>query len=370
MEIKVDRKELERELTIAKKIIGGRTNLAICQSVLLTLYDGGVAIQSTNLSRAYVGIVGDPLHSYWIPDNADKIAIDLTRLMKVVKAIPKKQATVPFEITWDGDGILVNNTTTIVSAGRAKDYPTLPHFPQSRSYNLLSYDALNQTNAIGGCKDDRRCHINHLYADTENGRLASTDGSRLYTMAIPIEPTLKPFMIEKDAASILCTPQLRDHIGKVRVSKDNLFVDTGNGYLSVSIPIDAEFPDIGMLIEYFNQDPDAIISMPDKQTMVDALNEAGGILGDGYKGIILEANGTVAITATNPDAGEFSKDITADVTKCGIDFEMAYNPKFIIDICKQIADTGINFLFPGQDQPLLVKSEINGFQAVIMPMNI
>jgi len=369
MKIKVNRKELEKELAIAKKIIGGKTNLAICQSVLLSFYDSGVAIQSTNLDRAYIGTIGDKLYNDWVPDNSDQIPIDVIRLIRIVKAISKKTTEIPLEITWDGNGLLVNDTTTIVAHGRVDDYPTLPQLPQSRSYNLFSYDAFKQTNAIGGYKDDKRAHINSLYADTINGRLASTDGSRLYTMAIPVEPTLKPFMIPKDTVTVLCIPQLRNHIGPARISNNNLFFSTDNGHLSVRVP-DGEFPDVGFLAEMFGQDPDAVISMPDKQTMIDALNEAGGILDGSYKGIVLEANGNVTITAANPDCGEYKKDISKDVDKCGIDFEMAFNSKFIIDTCKQIADVGINLLFPGQDKPMLIQSEVNGFQAVIMPMQI
>ena len=393
-QIIVDRKALERELTIAKKVIGKGNSLMICQSVRLAFYEDGIAIQSTNLGRAYTGVIGDPLYNYWVPDNSEKVLIDADRFMKVVKAIPKKITEVSLEITWEDHGLLINGTTTIVGSGRVDDYPTLPQLPVSRSYNLFSYDAFSQVSGITYCKEDKRVHINHLYADTKTGRLVSTDGSRLYVTKIPITESLKPFMIEKNAVNILCTPQLRDHIGPVRLDKRNVFFITGNGYMTIRLPEDAEFPNYGMVCEYFGQDPEAIISMSDKQIVIDAMNEAQGILSDRYRGITVDINGHVIISAVNPDLGEFKKDISKEVDAYSIgsliDYDLlectlqlqnhigylgknmtfGFNPAYIIDACKQIPDTGLNLLFPGENKPMLIQSAINDFQVVIMPMRV
>jgi len=393
MKITVNRKELERELAIAKKVIGRPNSLMICQSVLLSFYENGIAIQSTDLSKAYMGVIGDPLYNYWIPDNSDQIVISLDRFMRVVKAISKKTTEVSLEFTQEDQGLLVNGTTTIVASASADDYPYLPKFPASTQYNLFMYDGLNQVNSLKGDRDDKRMHIQCLYADTQNGRLASTDGSRLYLSKIPVTESLKPFMIEKDAVDVLCTPQLRNHIGPVRIKDNNLFFDTEKGYLSVRIP-DGEFPDCGFLIEMFSQDPGAVVSVSDKHVVIDAINEAQGILSDQYRGIMIDINGHVIISATNPDYGEFKKDISRDVTiylseeelvdnvfDCtkqlqnhigylGKPLSLALNPAYVIDVCKQIPDVGINFLFPGADSPMLIESAMTDFRAAIMPMRV
>jgi len=389
----VNRKALERELIIAKKVAGKGCNIAICQSVRLAFYEDGIAIQSTNLDRAYTGVIGDPLYNYWIPDNSDQITINIDRLIRIIKAIPKKTTEISLEITWEEHGLLVNGTTTIVQSGRVEEYPTLPKFPQSKSYNLFSYDVFNQINSINGCKDDMRTHINSLYADTVNGRLMSTDGGRLYMTKIPIVKNLKPFMIGKDTVNILCIPQLRNNIGVVRIDINHVFFDMGNGCMVIRLP-DGEFPDVGFLAEMFGQDPEAIVSMPDKQTIIDTMNEAQGILSDNYRGITVDINGHVIISAVNPDMGEFKKDISSEVDTYSIgsliDYDLlectaqlqnhigylgknmtfGFNPAYIIDACKQIPDVGLNLLFPGDGKPMLVESAINDFQACIMPMKV
>jgi len=232
-----------------------------------------------------------------------------------------------------------------------------------------------------------------LYADTENGRLVSTDGSRLYAAKIPSTKNLKPFLIDKESVNILCITQLRNQIGPVRILKNNIFFDMGTGCMSLRL-VEGEFPDYGMLCEYFDQTPEAIISMPDKQTVIDAMTEAQGILSDRYRGITVDINGHVIISAVNPDMGEFKKDISKEVDMYSIDnlidydllectvqlqnhigylgknMTFGFNPAYIIDACKQIPDTGLNLLFPGDDKPMLIQSAINDFQAVIMPMRV
>lgn len=369
MKITVNRKELERELTIAKKVIGRGCSLMIVNSILISIYQDGVAITSTDLNQSYTGVIGDRLHNYWVPDNSDQILVNLAMLMKVVKSISKKTTEISLEFTWDGDGLLVNGTTTIVSSGRIEDYPELLKFPASTQYNLFTYEGLSQVNSLHGYKDDKRAHINCLYADTENGRLASTDGSRLYLSKIPIVKSIKPFLIEKNSVNILCSPQLRNHIGPVRIKDNHIFIDTDNGYLSVR-QIEGEFPDCGFLVEMFGKDPEAVVSMSDKQVVIDAMTEAVGILNESYHGVTININGKVSVSATNPDAGEFSKDISSEVTKSGIDLELGLNPFYVIDACKQIPDKGLNLLFPGDESPMLIESTLTDFQAAIMPMRV
>ena len=393
MKITVDRKQLERELSIAKKIIGKGNNLAICYSVMVAFYQDGIAITSTDLGRSYTGIIGDRLHNYWIPDNADRVCISLEMFMRIVKAISKKTTEISLEIAWDGGGLLVNDTTTIISL-KPEDYPELPKFPSATQHNLFTYEGLSQVGALKGHSDDRRAHIQCLYVDTENGRIASTDGSRLYTSKIPTVENITPFLIDKNAIGVLCTPQLKNNIGSVRVKDNNVFIDTGNGFMSIHI-CEGEFPDCGFLIEMFGQEPEVVVSMPDKQIIIDAMNESQGILNDQYKGITIDINSRVVVSAVNPDSGEFSKDISSDtdtymIENNLIDYELlectsqlqnhigyiskplslALNPAYVIDACKQIPDSGLNLLFPGENSPMLIESAETDFKAIIMPMRI
>ena len=165
----------------------------------------------------------------------------------------------------------------------------------------------------------------------------------------------------------------------------------GTGCMTARIP-EGEFPDTDELCAMFGQDFEAVVSMPDKQTIIDIMNEAQGILSDTYRSITMDINGHFIVSSVNPDCGEFSKDISSEVDiyraedhnafsfynrqlenhigTLESNLTMAFNPAYIIDACKQIPDTGINLLFPGADKPILIQSEVNGFQAVVMPKKL
>ena len=366
----VNRKELEKELAIAKKIIGTGCNLIICQSVMLTfLTDNGLALECTNLEHAYMGVIGIQLnHKYRLPSMAKKILVNIDRLKRVVSAIPKKTTEIPLEITWDENGLLVNGTTTIVCGGRIDDYPDLPKLPWGRSYNLLSYDKLSQINSIPA-SDDKRDHIISLYVDTKTGHIVSTDGSRLYIVQTLSIPHLKPFMILKNTAKILTTPQLKNEIGNVRVDDRNAFIETGHGFIAVRL-LDGDFPDYESVIDIINSDPVAVISTCDKQSMIDVMAEAAGILDNNYRGVTFESEGGIIVSATNPDFGEFEKDISADFTFAGDKIRMAFNPSYMVDACNHIQDKGLNVLFYGENYPAIAESANGDFRAVIMPMRV
>lgn len=321
-----NRKDLEREIAISKKVIGTGCNLAICQSVMLSFLPGGnLAMSCTNLEHAYTGFINAPgskgyHRPYRLPVTAKKILVNIDIFKKIVSKVPKKIKEIPLEITWDDNGLLVNNTTTIISGGKINEYPVLPKLPWGSSYDLLSYEKLVQINSIPA-SDDRRAHIISLYVDTVAGNLVSTDGSRLYSAKIPTAP-IKPFMIPKATVKILISPQLKNEIGRVRVRGNDAFIETGHGFISARI-VEGEFP---VYEDIFSiDDPATVVSTPDKQAFIDVMAEASAIMNDQYRGVTLVKNGGLFVEAVNPDLGEFNKDISNDFTATGDDLKMSFD---------------------------------------------
>ena len=367
IQIAVNRKELEKELAIAKKVIAGKHNLQIIENIVLSFMPDSLAIQSTNLEHSYLGVIGKPINrKYRLPGKSQKVLVSIDRITRVIKSIPKKTTEIPLEITWNGGGLLVNGTTTIVAGGQYDDFPTLPGLPWGRSHNLLSCDKIEQVNSIPA-SDDKRAHIISLYVNGPAGHLVSTDGSRLYIANIPKAADMKPFLLPKKTASILTSPQLKNEIGNVRITDSYAFIETDHGFMCVRIP-DGEFPDYNRIMP--GHDPVAIISTPDKQDLIDIMSEAAAILNQNYAGVVFSSDNNLIITATNPDCGEYRKDISAEFTHDGAGFEMAFNQAFVVDACKSIQDKGLNMNIWGNEYPAAFESASGDFKALLMPMRI
>jgi len=366
-QIVVNRKEFEKELAIAKKVIAGKHNLCIIENVVLSFMPESLVLQCTNLEHSYLGVIGKPINrKYRISEKTPKVLVSIDRLTNVVKSISKKATEIPLEITWDGDGLLINGTTTIIAGGKYDDYPTLPKLPWGLSHNVLSSEKIDQLSGIS-FGDDKREHIRCLYVNGPAGQLASTDGSRLYIATIPKTDHMKPFLLPKKTASILTSPQLKNEIGDVRITDLYAFVETGHGFMCVRLP-EGEFPDYNRIMP--DHDPVAIISTPDKQDMIDIMAEAAAILNQSYAGVVFSLDNNLVVTATNPDCGEYKKDISDMFTHDGAGFEMAFNQAFIVDACKSIKDRGMNMYIWGNEYPAAFESAAGDFKALLMPMRI
>lgn len=324
-------------------------------------------MQSTNLEHSYLGVIGKPINrKYRISVKTPKVLVSIERLTKIVKAIPKKTTEIPLEITWDGDGLLVNGTTTIVAGGKYDNYPVLPKLPWGKSHTLLSHDKIEQVNSIPA-SDDKRAHIISLYVNGPAGHLVSTDGSRLYIANIPKAADMKPFLLPKNTAAILTSPQLKNEIGAVRITDLYAFIETGHGFMCVRLP-EGEFPDYNRIMP--DHDPVAIVSTSDKQDMIDIMSEAAAILNQSYAGVTFSSDNNLVVTAINPDCGEYRKDISDVFTHDGAGFEMAFNQAFIVDACKSIQDKGMNMYIWGNEYPAVFESAAGDFKALLMPMRI
>ena len=382
--MKINRKELERELAILKKLTSKRHNLHICESTLMSFMTDQVGFQATDLSTTYTGFVGEGATKNYenkVPPGTPQILISVSKLMKAVKAIPKKIDEVSLEVVDEGNCLLVNGTITIAAGGKIEDYPDIPelltrwfYFPyllKGRSYDLLTYDKLLQaSSALKPDKDEKRMHVTNLLFDTENGNIVSTDGNRLNVVKIPVAKDVKPFMMHKDVVQLLSIPQLRSEIGAISNDERHVFVRTGHGFISLRQTDEVNYPDYLDLLGYFQDGPNAVLATHDKQLFVDVLIEANGILSEDYRGVTLNMHDRVLINAVNPDVGEFNKDVSDDFTYTGDDIEVAINPVFFIEACKQLPDTGLNVQLLDNEKLIMIESIDKEFTALIMPIRI
>jgi len=377
--MKINKKELEKELKILGKVVSGRQHLLILENVLMTFMMGdsrdseGLIMQGTNLDIFYTGILGSCNRKYRIKAGSPQILIPINKLKRAVKAVPKKTTEINLEIITNDNNkrLLVNDTITIMNGGDLEDYPDRPKLPWGRSCDLMIYQKLTQiNNVIGSDPDDKRPYVHHLLFDTEKGKLVATDGNQMRVVGIPQAP-IKPFMIHSKVVDLLLSSQLKNEIGKVSIKKGYVFIQTDHGFIVARLLEEFDYPNYMNVLDYNNHDLDGILATHDKQLMIDVLKEATAITTPDYRGVTLNLNKHIVVEATNPEIGEFKKDVSNDFCYTGIDVCFTYNPKYLINTCNALPDTGLNMRFI-QDQAgmILINSVTNDFKAVIMPMRM
>jgi len=334
-------------------------------------------IQSTDLSIGYIGLVGcKPERKFRVSKAIPRILVSVSNLKRVLSAIPKKIKDISLETTWDGQGLIINNTITVVCGMSVDDFPIFPKLPFGKQYNgIIDYAQLTCFNSFSAKKDDGRIYKTHLYFDADKDNVVATDGNRLHIVKFNSDKMLnESFMLHYDAVELLTCTQLRNKIGAVSFSKRDVFIQTGNGYITIMKPEENNFPDYKDIISVFDREnPKAVISATDKQFFIDEIVEAKTITSEHYRAVTFNLNGRVVLSSMNPDIGEFKKDITDNLSYISFkntDIEMSFNPEYLISACKDLPDNELYMMsFLDENHPAIIESETGYFKAVVMPMN-
>ena len=372
----VDRKTLEKELAILGKVAGWKTSLAVTEMAMISfISDHSLMMQATNLEIGYTALIGGKTtRKYRTPSIIPKILVSVQNLKRVLNAIPKKIKEISLEITGDGQGLIVNNTITVVCGMDANDFPVMPKLPFGKSYDMINYSQLACFSSFNSQADEGRAYRNHLYFDTDNGNVVATDGSRMHLVKLQSENNLKPFMLHYSARILLICPQLCNKIGNISVTKKDVFIQTGNGYISVIRPEDEYFPGYDEVMSTFdNQNPNAVISAAKKQTFIDEILEAAAITSINYKAVTFHLNKRIILSASNPDVGEFKKDVTSlsYIGRQNDETEIALNPAYLISACKDMPDDSLyTAMFLDSKHPVIFENEVGDFKALVMPLRM
>ena len=78
-------------------------------------------------------------------------------------------------------------------------------------------------------------------------------------------------------------------------------------------------------------------------------------------------DGTLTLTASNPDIGEAKDDMPVEYKSD--DFSIAFNPMFLVDALKALDEENISFEFSEPTLPGVIRCE-DTFTYVIMPMKL
>ena len=383
MQITANKKSLVNKLTVIKKIAGKKSNLHITQNVLITIGNGRVMFQATDLENGYVSVMGEnPYKLYDVP--GETVLTPVANLLKAVKAVPKKQETVSLEVVTENGGppyLLVNGTISIVACGNPDDFPELPKFPHkslaypkywdqdnTRGYDILTKNNLSQVSGVNGAADEKRAYITGMFFDFENMNLVSTDGNRLHVSDMPNNnglPYDENILVPKSFIGLLLDAKLKNQIGNFTYDGNRyVFVEIDNGYVYTRI-LEGEYPDYVEFMKDIDR-TDNILAVSDKAELVETIKEANAITNQEYKGIVINLNAKCQITSVNPEIGEFKK-LVKDFTYAGDDLKICLTPEHLLHAFECTNDKGANVYFRSEDHSVFITSADETFTAAVMP---
>jgi DNA polymerase-3 subunit beta len=372
MNIKVAKSDIADVLSKVQGLTGRRSSLAITENVLVRTTTEGIALIATDLETGFEGTYPATVEKEGV------IAITARKFFEIIREFPSDEICInEVENRWIEIGN--KNVQYHIVGMNPDDFPDSPLLEDIAFFDIDSgafKKMIEKTVMVGGTLDDKRAHINGIFfekiaeQDHKIIRMVSTDGSRLATVDYEI-PEDKDIAME--SAMIIPKKGLNEvskflaSDGTVQIGfKDNHFVVKKDSETIIIRLLEGEFPEYREIIAKSEGHSIKV----DKALFTKMLKRMSILTSDNYKGAIFAfgANNLV-ITATNPDIGESKEEMAIDYQ--GDLIEVAFNPKYFIEILNVIESPNVLLFLASEDKPCFIEGENEtNFLSVIMPMRI
>ncbi|MEW6620907.1 MAG: DNA polymerase III subunit beta [bacterium] len=297
------------------------------------------------------------------------ICVPLKKLIEIIRELVDKE-DVLIEVEENNRVVISSKDSIFHLFGLPKeDFPLFPEYSQEKSFNLSStlLKEMIRKTIFATAMDEIRYVLNGVFFIVKENecRMVATDGHRLAV----IKKTL-PGTIGEEQEIIVPTKALTEvnriipEEQNVQISIDkNKIVFQINNLIIVSRLIEGKFPDYKKVIP---QDQDKTLKI-NTQQLISTSRRVSLMTTDFLKFNICKNKLKLFSTSELGDAKE-----ELDVNFSGGDIEICFNPKYLMDILKNIEDEEIVILLKtpstaGIVQPLEEK-EGEEYLCVLMPV--
>jgi len=368
MKLNVTKDNLNHGLQAVQNVVSTRTTLPILSNVLLRAKDGRLELTATDL---------DVTISATVDANVAK-AGETTLPIRKLSGIVRELATGELDLETDE-----KNFTALRSGSSfykihglaAEEFPPLPKFKENKKITVPQdkLRSMLRKTSFATSSDETRYVLNGLLFSLKDHKftLVATDGRRLALVEEEVDVPAEShgeFIIPSKAINELS--RLLQDKGEVEIKfSENqaafaLKFEKGHGILIISKLIEGNYPNYRQVIPAESKERIPFV----REELLAALRRAEIMTSDKSNSVKLNfTKDNVAITANTPDVGE-ARDSIAIKYK-GKDFAVAFNPAYLMDPLKALAEDEIIFELSDELSPGVIK--INGpFLYVIMPMRM
>jgi len=353
MHIICDKQLLTEYINTVSKAVSAHSSLPILQCILLVSDENGFRMLGNDLE---LGIESRAIDATVIEQG--RVALDAKMLGDIIRRLPGTTADIQTDSKY----------VTVIKSGKAEfkilgqpgdEFPFLPAVEQISPYMVPAGELRNmiRQTIFSVATDNTKPALTGELLEIKNNmvKLVSVDGFRISVrLLIPDAPcddlrAIIPAKTLNELSKIL--PSDGDSLVSVYTSERHILFALENCIL-VSRVIDGDF------ISYenvFTEDYTTMI-MVDRGEMTDALERASLISKDARKNSVRISitDGQVIITSQT-EAGTSYDELS--VTQDGVNLDIAFNPRYLIDALKVLETDNIEMQFTTPLSPCIIKGE-------------
>ncbi|OGR53716.1 MAG: DNA polymerase III subunit beta [Elusimicrobia bacterium RIFCSPLOWO2_02_FULL_39_32] len=262
-----------------------------------------------------------------------------------------------------------------------EDFPLIPQFPEKQSFKIKKsiFQEMIKKTYFAVSTDETRYVLNGIFFIVQSGELkmVATDGRRLaFISKNSVEQTLNANVIIPSKATNellrLLSHQSSDqeedaiHIAPYENQVSFKWVKDGEEIVLVSRVIDGTFPNYDQVIPKNKE-----IELKVKTSEIFSAIKRAALFAQDRSGSVKLSlkKGVLKISANAQNVGEEEEEL--DIAYNGNDFDIAFNPAFLLDVLKNSDSPEIHFEFTSSLNPGLIRPEPGGsYLCVIMPMRL
>ena len=375
MKLKLQRADLLRGLSRIQAIVEKRNTMPILANVLLTATKGEDGTGSLEFAATDLEIGIRGRHPAEITEEGS-LTVSARKLYDITRELPEEPVSLTLQ---DGSSLEVccGRARFSLAGTEASEYPELPELKPGELVTLSApvlADMIDRT-MYAASTDESRYNLNgvHFEVDSETAkiRMVATDGHRLALVEraggealqnlgggviIPRKglAELKRLVDEDDADEILLG--FEGNSALVRKAEVTLVMRL----------IEGEFPNYRQVLPKES----SVIFTISTDEVVHALRRVALLSAERSRAVkVALSQGTVTISATNPDLGEAMEEL--DIDYDGEPMEIGFNARYLLDALGATGGKETQIGLGGANAPAEIQpAEADGTRSVVMPMRL
>lgn len=365
MEIKTVKEPLLEGIQVVQNAVSQKTSLPILSNVLLDADKDFLTLTATDLD---IGI------SAKIPVSSEEpgsITVPARKFFDIIKALP------------DGNEVVLStrkNNFVNIKSGKAlfkiiglpkEEFPQLPVFKNKDAVTIEQKTLKEMFNLTDFAisRDDSRFILTGIYFSIKGDKikLVATDGRRL---AVSEKQLPKKTLVDK---TIVIPTKAVQEVKRMLLDEGDVEIKFNENQISFSFEnsfilsrlIEGEYPNYKNVIPEKSGEEVKI----GRGDFLDAARRASIFTDQDSMAIKLSIKKKkMTISKNTPYLGETKEELDIDYTGTK-DVEIGFNPRYLIDVLKNLSDEEISFEINGANKPGVIRKK-EEYTYVVLPMQI
>ncbi|MGE9295096.1 MAG: DNA polymerase III subunit beta [Puniceicoccales bacterium] len=374
MKFKIHRDHFATGLQQVLNVVGSRATMPILSNVLIQAEGNQISLTTTNLD------LGIRCRIKAEVEQPGGITLPVRKLATIVRALPN--ADVEVDASGGSQAKITSGGSLFRIMGISEDeFPPLPSFADQHIFNLKqdTLQGMLKSVSYAQSKDENRYILNGVYFIFNDNAmsLVATDGRRLALCSEELE------VADDNAGNLILPAKTVDELQRLLGQGENVKITFSDRQVAFEIKIDGD-DDAGLVDSIYlvskiveGNYPNYKQVIPketenrikiERELLAECVQRAALVTSDKNNSVKLKLkDNLLEITGSSPEYGESHESMA--ISYEGAEVTVAFNPQFLLDPLKALAQDEVYFEFKDELSPGVFKT-LDSFLCVIMPLRL